>query len=146
MEQFDIVWQAYPKRGGKKVGKQAACKQWAKIKPNAKIVTDMLKWLRIDKANRQKQLGVGTFYAPLKDMHRWLRGREWKDPIDDLTRKPKPKPIVEHPEIKRLTLEQKQALGAKLRRSIKSVGSAPTELELQDRRYAQLQKLKKAGE
>jgi len=81
MKEFDRFWQAYPKRNGKKVGKNECGVWFAKFKPPTDMVDRMVSWLEIDSRNRVKSK---DFYASLPDPIRFLKRVMWEDDIEPI--------------------------------------------------------------
>lgn len=69
---FDRFWEAYPRRQGK----EAARKAWAKMRPDAALLEDMLAALERQRASDQWRKDGGRF-IPLPAT--WLNGRRWED-------------------------------------------------------------------
>ncbi len=91
--QFDIFWEAYPKRSGCKRGKKQAKAQWLKLKPSPELIQTIMDWLEHDKKLRERNRKRKQFYAPPKDAFRWLRDERWEDELEPLP-KPNPKPVA----------------------------------------------------
>ena len=69
---FERLWQAYPK----KVGKDAAAKAFAKRKPDAQLVDDMLRAVERQKSSDQWRKDGGQFVPHLAT---WLNQGRWMD-------------------------------------------------------------------
>jgi hypothetical protein len=82
MTNIDRFWKAYPKRNGRKIGKKDCTAWFVQNKPSPQTVEDMLKWIKVDIANRGYFEKTKGFYAPPKDPIRFLRGRQWEDDLD----------------------------------------------------------------
>ena len=67
---FARFWKAYPK--GK--DKDAAIREWDKLKPDRELMRVMSAALDRDKASEEWQRGIGIPYAC-----RWLSHRRWED-------------------------------------------------------------------
>lgn len=76
---FQRFWTAYPK----KVGRLAAAKQWARIKPTSELVDQMLKTLAWQIESEQWQRG----YIPHPTT--WLSQGRWDDEPDGVPALPK---------------------------------------------------------
>lgn len=68
---FEAFWQTYPPRNGRKVGKDDAKKQWAKLSSEERQLAIL------GAANLRDETRSGLTFAP--DAHRWLRKRSWED-------------------------------------------------------------------
>lgn len=86
MTNFERFWQAYPKRNGKKVGRNECGIWFVKFKPSTDMVSRMIAWLEIDSRNRVKSK---DFYASLPDPIRFLKRVMWEDDIEELKLKGK---------------------------------------------------------
>jgi hypothetical protein len=71
---FDRFWNAYPRR----VGKQAAQKAWAKIKPDAALVDQMLAAIVAQQAGADWRREGGEF---IPHPASWLNGGRWLDEV-----------------------------------------------------------------
>lgn len=69
---FDLVWQAYPR----KVGKGAARKVWAKLRPSSETVQQMLDALVWQVTQPQWIKDGGQFIPHLAT---WLNQERWED-------------------------------------------------------------------
>lgn len=69
---FDLVWQAYPR----KVGKGAARKVWAKLAPDTATVQKMLDTLNWQRTQPQWLKDGGQFIPHLAT---WLNQERWED-------------------------------------------------------------------
>ena len=69
---FDLVWQAYPR----KVGKGAARKVWAKLRPDTATVQQMLDALDWQRTQPQWVKDGGQFIPHLAT---WLNQERWED-------------------------------------------------------------------
>ena len=73
-ESFNDFWKAYPK----KVSKTSALKAWNKLKPDDKLVREILSALEQQKKSAQWQKDDGQF-IPYPTT--WLNGRRWEDDL-----------------------------------------------------------------
>lgn len=80
-ELFDIFWQAYPARNGRKNTKGESLEWFKKNKPAEETVFDMVQWLRLDKESRLALDKQSKFCAPPKDAIRFLKKQVWHDEI-----------------------------------------------------------------
>lgn len=71
---FEIFWNAYPKKVGKKVAKKA----WLKLKPTENLLNIMLKAIAICKLSRQWQSDDGRY---IPNPSTWLNQERWKDEV-----------------------------------------------------------------
>lgn len=69
---FDLFWQAYPRR----VGKAAARKAWAKLNPDTATVQQMLDALKWQ-VNQPQWTKDGGMYVPHPST--WLHEERWED-------------------------------------------------------------------
>lgn len=72
---FDQFWKLYPR----KVGKQAALKAWAKLKPDMILFAEIERALEIAKRSPDWLKSAGQ-YIPHPSV--WLNGRRWEDEQD----------------------------------------------------------------
>ena len=90
MTNFERFWKAYPKRNGKKPGKDF-CSLWFEAKkPTTETVDATIDWIRVDIANREwcERQRPSKFYALPPDPKRFLKEGYWKGGIDSLGVKP----------------------------------------------------------
>lgn len=83
-ERFEAFWSSYP-RGE---DKQAAIREWDKLKPDDALLREMALGLARDLQSEAWQRGIGIPYAC-----RWLSHRRWEDEA----RKPAMEPVDEEP-------------------------------------------------
>lgn len=83
-ERFAAFWTSYP-RGE---DKQAAIREWDKLKPDDALLREMALGLARDLQSEAWQRGIGIPYAC-----RWLSHRRWEDEA----RKPAMEPVDEEP-------------------------------------------------
>lgn len=69
---FLSFWAAYPR----KAGKQDAAKAWAKLKPSAELLVNILSALAIQKASPDWVKDGGQF---IPHASTWINGRRWED-------------------------------------------------------------------
>lgn len=69
---FDTFWEAYPK----KIGKGAAKKAWAKIKPSETLLQEMLKAIETARRTEQWQRDNGQY---IPNPATWLNQERWDD-------------------------------------------------------------------
>ena len=81
-EMFARFWTAYPV----KKDKQAAIREWDKLKPDRKLMRSMSAALDRDKASDEWLRGIGIPYAC-----RWLSHRRWEDEPEDVQEAPERK-------------------------------------------------------
>lgn len=72
LDGFDRFWAVYPKKQAKKDAQKA----WAKLKPSAALVDEMIDAIEYQKKGRQWRDG----YVPLPAS--WIRGERWTDELD----------------------------------------------------------------
>ena len=80
---FNIFWQKYPRRNGKKIGKKL-CREWFELHKSADVDA-MVAWLEVDNGNREHAQKV--FYASLPDPIRFLTREMWEDDIEPIRKK-----------------------------------------------------------
>jgi hypothetical protein len=83
-ERFDEFWKVYPK----KVGKEAARKAFAKIRPTAELFKVMLDGIERSKKSQQWQEEQGRF---IQNPSTWLNQGRWEDELTEASEVKKPK-------------------------------------------------------
>lgn len=78
---FDVFWQAYPK----KVGKDAALKEWLKRSPDAELLEVMLATLAAQRASAQWRKDGGEF---IPHPRTWLHQGRWQDEVRQASERP----------------------------------------------------------
>jgi len=77
-EHFDIFWQAYPR----KIGKKPALKIWNKLNPSEELVRTILKAIEAQKETKNWKKDNGQF---IPHPSTWLNNNRWEDEIHDET-------------------------------------------------------------
>lgn len=72
---FEVFWTAYPRRNGKRVGKEDAWDKYRAIVHNAETAAEVLKACTAYAENT----GDGPGETSAKDAHRWLARGRWKE-------------------------------------------------------------------
>ncbi len=85
---FDAFWTPYPV----KVGKKAALKAWAKIKPDESLLGTIVAALETQKHTKAQLKARGEFAPAWPNPSTWLNGRRWEDEVDA------PRPTVGSPD------------------------------------------------
>jgi hypothetical protein len=89
-EQFKKFWALYPKRNGKKTGRDF-CEVWFEAKkPDDDTFDKIMRFIKLDVNNREVCEKQGKFYAAPKDPKVFLKAKPWRDEIEELA-KPKDK-------------------------------------------------------
>jgi hypothetical protein len=81
--EFEIFWNEYPSRNGKKALKAEAFAEWKRLSPGADLQRDLLLALKQQKQNYELARSQGEWIAEFPDACRWLKKRRWEDEVKD---------------------------------------------------------------
>jgi hypothetical protein len=77
-----LFWDKYPKRNGRKNGRDEAWTEWVKLSPEDQAKA--LESLEAQKTHYEQCQAEGVFAAEFPDPFRWLKRKRWRDEVKSL--------------------------------------------------------------